>query len=103
MMKEEPLTTVNKQEKSSRNSSTSHGQNRYRGGGGGKPSYRSKESDYRGETPGMGGHVFQCHSEQKKRGQFENTLGASKTCASKKYVSHIDYLTPIFLIYHNCR
>ena len=52
---------------------------------------------YRGETTGMGGHVFQCHSETRERGQFEETLGALKTFASTKYVAHIDYLTPIFV------
>ena len=45
----------------------------------------------------MGGHVFQCHSEQRERGQFEETLGALKTFSSTKYVTYIDYLTPIFV------
>jgi len=44
----------------------------------------------------MMGAVFQCHSEQQKRGQFDEAMGALKTFASTKYVSHIDYLTPIF-------
>ena len=45
----------------------------------------------------MGGHVFQCHSEQRERGLFEETLGALKTFAPTKYVNYIDYLTPIFV------
>lgn len=32
-----------------------------------------------------------------KRGQFEETIGALKTFVSTKYVSHIDYLIPIFV------
>jgi len=32
-----------------------------------------------------------------KREQFEETMGTLKTFASTKYVSSIDYLTPIFV------
>ena len=52
---------------------------------------------FKGETAGMGGHVFQVHSEQRVSGQFDDTMGALKTFASTKYVSYIDYLTPIFI------
>jgi len=31
-----------------------------------------------------------------KRGQFEDTMGTLEIYASTKYVSHIDYLTPMF-------
>ena len=84
---------------SGRNPSTGHDRSKYRGGrggGGGKPKH-SIYTKFNGETVGMGGHVFQCHSEQRERGQFEETLGALKTFASTKYVSYIDYLTPIFV------
>ena len=37
------------------------------------------------------------HSEQRRRGQFNETMDALKVFASTKYVSHIDYLTPIFV------
>ena len=45
----------------------------------------------------MGGHVFQCHSEQRERDYLEETLGALKTFTSTKYVTYIDYLILIFL------
>merc|ERR1740124_110121 len=45
----------------------------------------------------MGGHVFQFHSEQRKKGQFEETMGALKTFISMKYVSYIECLIPIFV------
>ena len=76
-----------------------HDRARYRSGRGrenGKQTHKVY-TKYRGETTGMGGHVFQCHSETRERGQFEETLGALKTFASTKYVAHIDYLTPIFV------
>lgn len=76
--------------------SSNQGQDRYRSGGDGKSAYRFIEAKFEGETPGMSGYVFQCHSEQRKRGQFKETMGALKTFASTKYVSHIDYLTPFF-------
>ena len=54
-------------------------------------------STFKGETMEMSGNVFQCHSEQRERGQFEETIGALTTFSSTKYVSNIDYLTPIFV------
>ena len=45
----------------------------------------------------MGGHIFQCHSEQRVCGEFDETMRALKTFASAKYVAYIDYLTPIFV------
>ena len=83
-------------------SSTSRIRNRRRGGEGNhvgsdkKPPYRVKER-FKGENTGMSGHVFQCHSEQRLKGEFEDTMGALKTFASTKYVSYINYLTPIFV------
>ena len=56
-----------------------------------------KKESFKGETAGMSGHVFQCHSEQRVKGEFDETMGALKTFASTKYVSYIDYLTPIFV------
>ena len=50
----------------------------------------------KGETIDMLGYAFEGYSKQRKRGQFEDTMGALKTYASTKCVSHIDYLTPIF-------
>ena len=62
-----------------------------------KTAYRNEQNNFRGATPGMQGHVFQVHSEQRKSGQFDDTMNALKTFASNKYVQHIDYLTPIFV------
>ena len=45
----------------------------------------------------MSGHVFQCHSEQRVSGEFDDTMGALKTFASTKYVLYIDYLNPFFV------
>ena len=42
-------------------------------------------------------YVFQCLSEQRRRGGYEETMGALETFASTKYIAHIDYLTPIFV------
>ena len=50
-----------------------------------------------GDTKDMNGHVFQIHSEQRKKNQFNDTMDALKTYASQKYVKHIDYLTPLFV------
>ena len=94
-MGKEDTSTKSDQEK---NHSTNRGQNRYRGGGGGdrKPPYKTKER-FKGESTDMGGHIFQCHSEQRIRGEFDETMRALKTFASAKYVAYIDYLTPIFV------
>ena len=50
-----------------------------------------------GDTKDMNGHVFQIHSEQRKKNQFNDTMDVLKTYTSQKYVKHIDYLTPLFV------
>ena len=50
-----------------------------------------------GETAALDRNVFQEHSKQRKRGQFNDTMDVLKVYASTKYVSHIEYLTPIFI------
>jgi len=87
-----------------RNSSSTRDSNRHRDGRGGRDGRGRgkrrpkplKTENFKEETSEMMGAVFQCHSKQKKRGQSDETMGALKTFASTKYVSHIDYLTPIF-------
>jgi len=84
-----------------RNGSLTRDSNRHRGGRGGRGRgdrrHKPLKTDKtKGEMSGMMVAVFQCHSEQQNRGQFDETMGALKTFASTKYVSHIDYLTPIF-------
>ena len=84
---------------SGRNTSTNHDCFNHlggRGGGGGKLTHRIY-TKLKGETVGISRHVFQCHSEQRKWGQFEETIGELKTFASTKYVLYIDYLTSIFV------
>ena len=53
-------------------------------------------NDFKGETPAMNGHVFQVHAEQKKRGQFQDTLDALKVYASTAYRKDINHLTRLF-------
>lgn len=52
---------------------------------------------FKGKTAALGGNVFQVHSEQRRHGQFSETMDALKVYASTKYVNHIEYLTPIFV------
>ena len=52
---------------------------------------------FHGDTRDLNGHVFQIHSEQIKRNQFNDTMDALKTFASQKYVKHIDYIMPLFV------
>ena len=99
-MKEE-ASTVPKQEREKKIFSSNRGHGRYRSRGSGKTVYRVIGAKFEGEPPGMSGHVFQYHSEQRKRSQFEEIMGTLKTFASTKYVIHINYLTPIFSIYLN--
>jgi hypothetical protein len=51
---------------------------------------------FKGETPGMGGHVFQIHSEQTKRGQFQDTLDALKVYSSTTFRKEITSLNKLF-------
>jgi len=97
MGKEGISTTRQEQEKIA---SMNRAWSRYRGGngnGGGDRRPPQVRNRFKGEITWMGGHVFQCHSEQRERGEFDETMGALKTFASTKYVEWIDYLTPIFV------
>ena len=44
----------------------------------------------------MNGNVFQTHSEQRKRGQFQDTMDALKVYSSTIYKKDIRYLNPLF-------
>ena len=61
-----------------------------------KTSIIQKEA-FHGDTRNLNGHVFQIHSEQRKRNQFNDTMDALKLFASQKYVKHINYLMPLFV------
>ena len=49
----------------------------------------------KGITPDMYGHVVQVHSEQRKRGKFQDTLDALKKHALANKTTEINFLTPI--------
>ena len=51
---------------------------------------------FKGETKEMNGNVFQTHSEQRKRGQFQDTMDALKVYSSTIYKKDIRYLNPLF-------
>ena len=53
-----------------------------------KTKYRYEQNTFKGATLEMQKHVFQIHSEQEKREQFEDTTKALKTFVSNKYVQH---------------
>ena len=79
---------------------------KYRGGGkggrgqSGRGGYRKPNNArgvfFKGETKEMNGNVFQTHSEQKKRGQFQDTMDALKVYSSTVYKKDIRYLNPLF-------
>ena len=79
---------------------------KYRGGGrggrgqSGRGGYRKTNNIrgvfFKGETKEMNGNVFQTHSEQKKRGQFQDTMDALKVYSSTGYKKDIKYLNPLF-------
>lgn len=51
---------------------------------------------FKGETKEMNGNVFQTHSEQRKRGQYQDTMNALKVYSSTIYKKDIKYLNPLF-------
>ena len=51
---------------------------------------------FKGETKEINRNVFQTHLEQRKRGQFPDTLSALKLYASIIYKNYIRYLSPLF-------
>ena len=53
-------------------------------------------NQFKGMTTEMNGHVFQVHSEQKRKGQFEETLRALELYASKIYKNDMVHLTALF-------
>ena len=53
-------------------------------------------SFFKGLTSEMNGHVFQVHSEQSKKGQFEDTMTALEIYASKIYKADMIHLTIFF-------
>jgi hypothetical protein len=49
---------------------------RGRNGSGGNRNNRSSSTSFRGSTPEMNGHVFECYEEQGDRRQYSKTLEA---------------------------
>ena len=51
---------------------------------------------FKGETAEMNSNVFQTHAEQKKRGQFQDTMDALKVYSSTTFRKDINHLTKLF-------
>lgn len=56
----------------------------------------NNSSVFKGNVTGMNSHVFQLHSERRKKGQFQETMDALKTLASTEFKQEIRYLEPLF-------
>ena len=65
-------------------------------GGKKKRSEDNKKSRFAGDTPDMLGHVFQVHSEQRTRGQFQDTLDQLRIYASTNYKKEVKYMRKLF-------
>ena len=52
--------------------------------------------DFTGDSTKMNGHVFQVHEEQRKRGQFQDTLDMLSVYASKRMKKDFNTLNPLF-------
>ena len=57
----------------------------------------NKRTSYVGDTPEMLGHVFQVRSEQRKKGQFQDTLDQLKVYASANYKKEIKHMRKLFI------
>lgn len=62
----------------------------------GQGNRQSNNRGFVGDTKGMNGHVFQVHAEQKKRGQFQDTLDMLKIYASTAFKKDITSLNILF-------
>ena len=56
----------------------------------------NRKTIFVGDTPKTLGHVFQVHSEQRKRGQFQDTLDQLKIYASTNYKKEIKHMRKLF-------
>ena len=56
----------------------------------------NKKARFAGDTPDMLGHVFQVHSEQRTRGQFQDTLDQLKIYASTNYKKEVKHMRKLF-------
>jgi len=84
-----------------RNGSSTRDLNRHRGGRGGRGGRVRrprplKTEKIKGETSGIIGVVFQCHSKQQKRGQFDETMGGAKDARFHKIRLTYRLLNPYF-------
>jgi hypothetical protein len=80
-------TNNNNQQQGGRQNYNQHNQRRQQ---------RHDNNNFKGETTGMNGNVFQTHAEQRKRGQFQDTLDALRIFASTAYRKDIHFLTRLF-------
>ena len=65
-------------------------------GGKKKRSEDNRKIKFGGDTPDMLGHVFQVHSEQRTRGQFQDTMDQLKIYASTNYKKEIKHMRKLF-------
>ena len=56
----------------------------------------ARKTTFTGDTPEMLGHVFQVHSEQRNRGQFQDTLDQLKIYASTNYKKEVKHMQKLF-------
>ena len=61
-----------------------------------RSSDNNQKTTFVGDTPEMLGHVFQVHSEQRKRGQFQDTLDQLKIYTSTNYKKEIKHMRRLF-------
>ena len=58
--------------------------------------FNRSNNAFKGETPGMQGHVFEVLNEQMSKGQFKQTMEALERYAGQTYPKEITLLQPLF-------
>ena len=87
----------NQQQQGNQSNHRNNNQGQYRRKNNGRQHVRhNTQNTFKGDTPGMGSNVFQIHSEQKTRGQFQDTLEALKVYSSTTFRKEITSLTRLF-------
>ena len=90
-----PSTSTGEESNIKTNKNTYKQKSKYDGGKK-KRSEDNRKSKFVGETPEMLGHVFQVHSEQRTRGQFQDTMDQLKIYASTNYKKEIKHMRKLF-------
>ena len=84
------------EESSTKTSKPTYKQKGKYNGGKKKQSEDNRKIKFIGDTPDMLGHVFQVHSEQRTRGQFQDTMDQLKIYASTNYKKEIKHMRKLF-------